>query len=87
MELYQLKRGKILVIGDIILDEYLKGSVSRVSPEAPVPVLKPEGRELRLGGASNVAANVKALGSKVELVGVVGRDETGKELRSLLNDE
>ena len=86
MELYQLKRGKILVIGDIILDEYLKGSVSRVSPEAPVPVLKPEGRELRLGGASNVAANVKALGSKVELVGVVGRDETGKELRSLLKD-
>ncbi len=86
MELYQLKKGKILVIGDIILDEYLKGSVSRVSPEAPVSVLKPEDRELRLGGASNVAANVKSLGSRVELLGVVGRDETGKELRSLLKD-
>ncbi len=86
MELYQLKKGKILVIGDIILDEYLKGLVSRVSPEAPVSVLKPEDRELRLGGASNVAANVKSLGSRVELLGVVGRDETGKELRSLLKD-
>ena len=84
MELYQLKKGKILVIGDIILDEYLKGSVSRVSPEAPVPVLKPDDKELRLGGASNVAANVKSLGSRVELLGVVGRDEAGKQLRSLL---
>ena len=57
MELHQLKKGKILIIGDIILDEYLKGTVSRVSPEAPVPVLRPEERELRLGGAANVAAN------------------------------
>ncbi len=86
MELYQLKKGKILVIGDIILDEYLKGSVSRVSPEAPVPVLKPNNKELRLGGASNVAANVKSLGSRVELLGVVGRDEAGKKLRALLNN-
>ena len=77
MELHQLKKGKILIIGDIILDEYLKGTVSRVSPEAPVPVLRPEERELRLGGASNVAANVKSLGSKVELIGVAGRDEAG----------
>ena len=84
MELHQLKKGKILIIGDIILDEYLKGTVNRVSPEAPVPVLRPEERELRLGGASNVAANVKSLGSKVELIGVAGRDEAGKELRELL---
>ena len=84
MELHQLKKGKILIIGDIILDEYLKGTVSRVSPEAPVPVLRPEERELRLGGASNVAANVKSLGSKVELIGVAGRDEAGKELREQL---
>ena len=84
MELNQLKKGKILIIGDIILDEYLKGTVSRVSPEAPVPVLRPEERELRLGGAANVAANVKSLGSKAELIGVAGRDEAGKELRGLL---
>ncbi len=84
MELHQLKKGKILIIGDIILDEYLKGTVSRVSPEAPVPVLRPEERELRLGGAANVAANVKSLGSKVELIGVAGRDEAGKELREQL---
>ena len=84
MELHQLKKGKILIIGDIIHDEYLKGTVSRVSPEAPVPVLRPEERELRLGGASNVAANVKSLGSKVELIGVAGRDEAGKELREQL---
>ena len=45
MDLHQLKKGKILIVGDIILDEYLKGSVSKVSPEAPVPVLKPENRD------------------------------------------
>ena len=84
MELNQLKKGKILIIGDIILDEYLKGTVSRVSPEAPVPVLRPKERELRLGGAANVAANVKSLGSKAELIGVAGRDEASKEIRELL---
>ena len=84
MDLKQLKRGKILILGDIILDEYLKGSVDRVSPEAPVPVLKPESREVRLGGASNVASNVKSLGSQVELIGVIGRDDSGKEVRNLL---
>ena len=61
MDLHQLKQGKILIIGDIILDEYLQGTVSRVSPEAPVPVLRPDDRELRLGGAANVASNVKSL--------------------------
>ena len=84
LDLNQLKRGKILILGDIILDEYLKGSVDRVSPAAPVPVLKPESREVRLGGASNVASNVKSLGSQVELIGVIGRDDSGKEVRNLL---
>jgi len=86
MDLKQLKRGKILILGDIILDEYLKGSVDRVSPEAPVPVLKPESREIRLGGASNVASNVKSLGSQVELIGVIGRDDSGREVRNLLKE-
>ena len=87
MDLHQLKQGKILIIGDIILDEYLQGTVSRVSPEAPVPVLRPDDRELRLGGAANVASNVKSLGSKVELLGVVGKDTAAKELRELLKNK
>ncbi|SVE28964.1 uncharacterized protein METZ01_LOCUS481818, partial [marine metagenome] len=87
MDLHQLKKGKILIVGDIILDEYLKGSVSKVSPEAPVPVLKPENRDLKMGGASNVAFNVKSLGSKVELIGVIGKDSAGKEIKSLLKNK
>ena len=87
MNLYQLKKAKILIVGDIILDEYLRGSVARVSPEAPVPVLKPAHRDLRLGGASNVAANVKSLGPKVELIGVTGKDTTGRELKDLLKNK
>ena len=87
MNLYQLKKAKILIVGDIILDEYLKGSVTRVSPEAPVPVLKPEHRDLRLGGASNVALNAKALGSRVELIGVTGKDTAGRELKDLLKNK
>ncbi len=87
MNLYQLKKAKILIVGDIILDEYLKGSVNRVSPEAPVPVLKPEHRDLRLGGASNVAVNVKSLGSRVELIGVTGKDTAGRELKDLLRNK
>ena len=87
MDLHQLKQGKILIVGDIILDEYLQGTVSRVSPEAPVPVLRPDDRELRLGGAANVASNVKSLGSKVELIGVVGKDTAAKELRELLRNK
>ena len=87
MDLHQLKQGKILIVGDIILDEYLQGTVSRVSPEAPVPVLRPDDRELRLGGAANVASNVKSLGSKVELLGVVGKDTAAKELIALLKSK
>ena len=87
MDLHQLKQGKILIVGDIILDEYLQGTVSRVSPEAPVPVLRPDDRELRLGGAANVASNVKSLGSKVELIGVVGKDIAAKELKELLKNK
>lgn len=84
MNLDALKKANILVLGDIILDKYLEGSVSRVSPEAPVPVLKPESEEIRLGGAANVASNISALGSKVYLQGIVGKDETSKQLKALL---
>lgn len=86
MNLDLLKKAKVLVIGDIILDKYIHGNVDRVSPEAPVPILRPEFEERRLGGAANVASNISALGSKVWLQGVVGKDEAAKEIRSLIKE-
>jgi len=86
MNLDLLKKAKVLVIGDIILDRYIHGNVDRVSPEAPVPILRPEFEERRLGGAANVASNISALGSKVWLQGVVGKDEAAKEIRSLIKE-
>jgi D-beta-D-heptose 7-phosphate kinase/D-beta-D-heptose 1-phosphate adenosyltransferase len=72
----QLRGCRVLVIGDVMLDEYLKGDVSRISPEAPVPVLEVRSHDYRLGGAANAAANIQALGGQTTLIGVVGRDET-----------
>ncbi|MCK4651413.1 D-glycero-beta-D-manno-heptose 1-phosphate adenylyltransferase [Candidatus Babeliales bacterium] len=78
---------KVLVIGDVMLDEYLFGDVSRISPEAPVPVLKEKKREWSLGGAANVALNCKKIGMKVELIGVVGKnDYASKKLLSMLSE-
>lgn len=87
MNLDLLKDGNVLVIGDVVLDKYIHGNVSRVSPEAPVPVLKPQSEEMRLGGAANVASNVSSLGSKVFLQGVVGKDDNAKELKALAKDK
>jgi D-glycero-beta-D-manno-heptose-7-phosphate kinase len=75
---------KILVLGDIMLDHYIWGSVERISPEAPVPVLDVHKEEYRLGGAANVALNLKALGAQVYLCGVLGKDATGSLVRNLL---
>ena len=75
---------RVLVLGDLILDRYLWGAVSRVSPEAPVPVLNVRREEFRPGGASNVVSNLAALGAKVAVAGVVGRDKGGAELLRLL---
>jgi D-beta-D-heptose 7-phosphate kinase/D-beta-D-heptose 1-phosphate adenosyltransferase len=71
----QLRGCRVLVIGDVMLDEYLRGEVSRISPEAPVPVLEVKSHDWRLGGAANAAANIQALGGVTTLVGVVGKDE------------
>jgi D-beta-D-heptose 7-phosphate kinase/D-beta-D-heptose 1-phosphate adenosyltransferase len=71
----QLRGCRVAVIGDVMLDEYLRGDVSRISPEAPVPVLEVRSRDWRLGGAANAAANIQALGGAATLVGVVGKDE------------
>ena len=86
MNLDLLKKANVLVIGDIILDKYIHGNVDRVSPEAPVPVLRPEFKESRLGGAANVASNISALGSKVSLQGVVGKDDAAKELKAIVKE-
>ncbi len=75
---------RIVVIGDLMLDEYLLGNVDRISPEAPVPVLSVRERRRALGGAANVAHNLVGLGCAVQLLGVVGDDESGGWLRSEL---
>lgn len=75
---------RVVVVGDIILDAYVSGDVTRISPEAPVPVLEVTHEEYRLGGAANVAANVRSLGASVDLIGVVGEDIGSGELLKLL---
>ncbi|HEX9917014.1 MAG TPA: D-glycero-beta-D-manno-heptose-7-phosphate kinase [candidate division Zixibacteria bacterium] len=75
---------KILVVGDVMLDEYLWGNVSRISPEAPVPVVEVTRETIKLGGAANVALNIETLGAEPILVGLVGKDKNGEKLRSLL---
>jgi D-beta-D-heptose 7-phosphate kinase/D-beta-D-heptose 1-phosphate adenosyltransferase len=71
----------VAVIGDVMLDHFLVGRVDRISPEAPVPVVRFERDEFRLGGAANVARNISALGGKPSLVGIVGRDDSAEMLR------
>ncbi|MCR5537430.1 MAG: bifunctional D-glycero-beta-D-manno-heptose-7-phosphate kinase/D-glycero-beta-D-manno-heptose 1-phosphate adenylyltransferase HldE [Succinivibrio sp.] len=78
--------GKVAVVGDVMLDRYWRGSSSRISPEAPVPVVKVKGREDRAGGAANVAINIAALGAPCELVGIVGADEAAVKLEKILRD-
>jgi rfaE bifunctional protein kinase chain/domain len=80
----RLKRARILVVGDAMLDRYLFGEVERISPEAPVPVVRVTREEERLGGAANVALNVKSLGPHVTLITVVGDDEPARRLQQLL---
>lgn len=75
---------RVMVVGDLMLDKYLSGSVERLSPEAPVPVLLRENERAILGGAANVCANLAALGAEVVALGVVGRDEAGSVLVDLL---
>ncbi len=78
---------KILVIGDIMVDAYYFGAVDRISPEAPVPIISVSKKDHRLGGAANVALNLISLGAKVSLCAVIGLDEEGRELLSLLSNE
>src|SRR5918992_3146631 len=75
---------RIVVFGDLMLDEFVWGDVTRVSPEAPVPVVDIRRESVRLGGAANVLANLVALGARASVVGVVGRDAAGERLRAEL---
>ena len=83
----RLKKARVLVVGDAMLDRYWFGAVDRISPEAPVPVVRVNREEERLGGAANVALNVKTLGAQATLLTVVGDDEPARKLRALLKKE
>ncbi len=78
---------RVLVVGDVMIDSYLFGKVDRISPEAPVPVVSVQSRDHRLGGAANVALNLKALGAQVSMVAVCGDDEHGSNLFELFAAE
>lgn len=77
---------RVLVVGDLMLDRYVSGSVDRISPEAPVPVVLVEEERSAIGGAGNVAANVTALGAECVMVGCVGDDESGRAMHQALED-
>jgi D-glycero-beta-D-manno-heptose-7-phosphate kinase len=84
--LTSLERARILIVGDIMLDRYWFGEVNRISPEAPVPVVRVERSEERLGGAANVARNAATLGATTGLLGVIGDDEAGRAVETLLQE-
>ena len=82
----ELGTPRVLIIGDLILDRYITGEVSRISPEAPIPVLAARHDEMRLGGAGNVAANLRSMEAEVEIMGVIGEDVLGERLLELLEN-
>ncbi|MBH09422.1 MAG: D-glycero-beta-D-manno-heptose-7-phosphate kinase [Candidatus Marinimicrobia bacterium] len=77
----------LMVVGDVMLDKYIWGAINRISPEAPVPIVDIEKIELHAGGAANVARNISGLGGKVSLVGLIGNDASGNNLKSLLKED
>lgn len=85
--LNKFKKCHILVVGDLILDQYIKGSVERISPEAPVPIVQQTEMFFTPGGAANVANNLRALGAKVTVVGRIGNDHEGHHLKELLQKQ
>src|SRR6185503_10664617 len=83
----QIPGCKIVVLGDVMLDEFVWGDVSRISPEAPVPVVEIRRESTHLGGAANVLANLVSLGAQACVIGVVGVDAAADKLRRILHDE
>jgi D-glycero-beta-D-manno-heptose-7-phosphate kinase len=84
--LHALRERNVVVLGDVMLDEFVWGDVTRISPEAPVPVVDVRRESVHLGGAANVLANLIALGARGTVVGVVGNDDAGKRLRHRLRE-
>ena len=84
MQLPEFTSARVLVVGDLMLDQYWHGSTSRVSPEAPVPIVHVDHRESRPGGAGNVALNLAALGVQVTLLGYCGQDDAADTLTTAL---
>ncbi len=82
--LKKFRHGKVLVVGDLILDQYIWGQVNRISPEAPVPVVTVSSESLQLGGAANVSNNIRSLGGRVDLCGVVGADDGSRQFLQVL---
>src|SRR3954469_11546097 len=78
---------KVGVIGDVMLDTYMWGNVDRISPEAPVPIVSLRKKELRIGGAGNVALNLQSLGAQAYVITVTGDDEEATQLLELFNDQ
>jgi rfaE bifunctional protein kinase chain/domain len=78
---------RILIIGDVMLDSYIWGAIDRISPEAPVPVVRIEKRDFRLGGAANVALNVKSMGGVPLVCALIGKDDAGQKLKNIFKDE
>jgi hypothetical protein len=79
-----MRSARVLVLGDVMLDEFLWGKVARISPEAPVPVVEVQRQSHHLGGAGNVACNLRSLGAQAVVAGVVGRDAAAETLRGSL---
>ena len=82
-----LQKAKVLCIGDVILDKFVYGDVDRISPEAPIPILKINSNKLMLGGAGNVASNLCGLGAKTRFITVVGDDLAGRNIKKLISDK
>src|SRR5215469_4337389 len=81
------KKCRVLVVGDVMLDQFIWGNVARISPEAPVPVVEFERESFMPGGAANAARNLTAFGVKTELFGAVGHDDAARRLKELLTEQ
>lgn len=86
-DIQAFKKARLLIVGDVMLDRYWFGDTERISPEAPVPVVLVSKEDERLGGAANVARNAASVGAQISILGVVGDDEPGKVIESLLQEQ
>jgi rfaE bifunctional protein kinase chain/domain len=87
LKLPNFSKNQVLIVGDVMVDSYLFGKINRISPEAPVPVVEIDSKEIRAGGAANVALNVKGLGAKPHILSVTGNDDYAKELLAILREK